>query len=149
MSDSRSPPEDSSPHSSPGRRCSTPNRASPSFTYFNRTSIIGNLNNWITEITTNPLSLIRSLTSPFRQAQMSRSTPTSPVSVRRSRSESYKDMFNEWDSDSEVFDKPLASFLNGTPQSTLKGKELIELAPFGIVEVENLERGIGHNFEVR
>lgn len=79
---------------------------------------------------------------------MSRSTPTSPVSVRRSRSESYKDAFNEWDSDSEVFDKPLANFLNGTPASTLKGKELIELAPFGIVEVENLEKGIGHNFEV-
>ena len=53
------------------------------------------------------------------------------------------------DSDSDsVFEKPLGNFFNGSPKHTAKGKELIELANFGVVEVENLEKGIGHKFEV-
>ena len=49
---------------------------------------------------------------------------------------------------SEVPDgKPVANFLNGTLVATVS-KELIELAKFGVVELENVEKGVGHKFEV-
>ena len=43
--------------------------------------------------------------------------------------------------------KTLARLLNGT-MKTLKPSELIELSSFGLVEVENVEPGIGHEFQV-
>lgn len=46
------------------------------------------------------------------------------------------------------FERMAPGFLSGSLEATAKSKELIELARFGFVEVENLEKGIGHNFEV-
>lgn len=57
-------------------------------------------------------------------------------------------MIGDDESDFE-FERPAADFLSGSLAATAKAKELIELARFGFVEVENLEKGIGHNFEVR
>ena len=45
-------------------------------------------------------------------------------------------------------DKSIAKLLNGTIVRTAKSKELIELANFGVVEVDNREGGIGHDFKV-
>lgn len=56
-------------------------------------------------------------------------------------------MIGDDESDFE-FERPAPDFLNGSREATAKSKELIELARFGFVEVENLEKGIGHNFEV-
>jgi hypothetical protein len=49
---------------------------------------------------------------------------------------------------SEVNEKPIARILNGTLIPTAKSIELIELANFGIVEIDDSERGVGHDFKV-
>lgn len=130
------------------RRSSTPpgNRSSP-LSY--RTTVIENLNAWIHEFSMSPMSFLQNLTSPFRKKYNSPpSEPPSPVAVRRSKSEIYSTMIGDNESDSDsVFERPLANFLNGSPK-TAKAKELIELSRFGAVEVENLEKGIGHKFQV-
>jgi hypothetical protein len=46
------------------------------------------------------------------------------------------------------FERMAPGFLSASLEATAKSKELIELARFGFVEVENLEKGVGHNFEV-
>ena len=137
-----------SPHH---RRSSTPSgstRASPS-AYFNRNFAIPNFNSWFTELNISPLSILQTLASPFRRrsGRTSSSSPPSPATIRRSRSASYTTMIGDDDSDFE-FDRPVSDFLSGSLQQTAKSKELIELAPFGFVEVENVEKGVGHHFEV-
>lgn len=132
------------------RRSSTPTtstRSSPS-AYFSRNVLVGNLNNWFTELSINPLSILQTLTSPFRRRNgrpSPSSSPPSPATIRRSRSASYTAMIGDDESD---FERPAADFLSGSLAATAKAKELIELARFGFVEVENLEKGVGHNFEV-
>ena len=133
------------------RRSSTPSgsaRASPS-SYFSRNFAIGNLNNWFTELGISPLSLLQTLTSPFRRrnGRPSSSSPPSPATIRRSRSASYATMIGDDGSDFE-FERPAPDFLSSSLQATAKSKELIELSRFGCVEVENLEKGVGHSFEV-
>lgn len=48
----------------------------------------------------------------------------------------------------ESNDKPMARLLNGTLIPTAKSIEFIELANFGIVEIDDKERGVGHDFQV-
>src|SRR5437870_4693409 len=81
------PPRSPPPSYLSGRRSSTP---TPTSSYlFNRTSVIGSLNQWITDLGINPINaLFQSITSPFR-----RKDPPVPESLspfRRSRSAIYK-----------------------------------------------------------
>lgn len=48
----------------------------------------------------------------------------------------------------DVDDRPLARLLNGTLIPTAKSTELIELANFGLIEIDHKESGVGHDFQV-
>ncbi|KAI1295851.1 Ras association domain-containing protein 5 [Halotydeus destructor] len=137
--------------SSPSTSSSTP---SPSGSNV-RNSVIGNLNNWISDLNLSmnnlsPSALFGnlSLSNPFNRKNRSKSGISSPLasprSVPRSKSESLaKINARQYELSDE---NPVAKFLNGTIKPTLKPKELIELASFGFVEVDAVERGVGHRF---
>ncbi|XP_074605091.1 ras association domain-containing protein 1-like [Brevipalpus obovatus] len=124
---------------------------------FNRQSMIGNLNNWINDLGTAALTGLslfnfrrrgsRGTTtfnlSPLftRSNSYANSSSTDEIDSASSRSNDEGSMNYNENSDSE------AKFLNGTLIPTLKTKELIELDNFGVVEVENCELGVGHQFE--
>ncbi|RWS22618.1 Ras association domain-containing protein 1-like protein [Leptotrombidium deliense] len=122
-------------------RCSSsPTRATAANA--NRSSVIGNINSWISDLNLTPL--FQSLSNPFRRRNSksgSASAASSPLS-----SPHIDNKRSIWSPDSN--EKIPAKFLNGTLMATIKPKEIIELANFGVVEVDNCEKGVGHNFKV-
>lgn len=129
------------------------NSSSPS--NLNRNSVIGNFNNWISELNTtinnlpSPSAFLHNLnfSNPFSRKgkHSAKSSPVpSPLAVPRSKSES----LNTTHPNSGSPPLPSAKFLNGTLIPTLKTKEVIELAHIGVVEVDTSERGVGHDFKV-
>lgn len=149
---------DTSPPLSPPvlRRASSPstsNASTPSpSNQNNRHSVIGNFNNWISDLSLNlsPSALFHNLSikNPFGRKSARPSPMPSPLAVPRSKSDAMSKPNPMAMDDSES--KPPARFLNGTLIRTAKAKELIELASFGVVEVESTaETGVGHDFQVR
>lgn len=134
--------------SSPVRKSSpSPSSTKKSPSHHQRHSVVGNLNHWIEDQwNINPLSVIQSITSRFSRKSSSQTSTSilSPSSYYRGGPLVVDEL-----PPSEVPDgKPVANFLNGTLVATAS-KELIELAKFGVVELENVGKGVGHKFEVR
>ena len=90
---------------------------------------------WINDF--NPTTIFANFlsTNPFRRRNSSKQTTDQNSSPKSHRHY-------------EVDDRPVARFLNGTIIPTAKSIELIELASFGLVEIEYKERGVGHDFQV-
>lgn len=137
---------------------------------FGRQSVIGNLNNWINDLSSGALFQGLSFLNFRRRGSRGSTSSSSTLSPFFARSASYsantsgsaptdnvtdgrkQEVRLGWSSEEEVdgfMGKTSAKFLNGTLIPTLKTKEIIELDNFGVVEVENLELGVGHKFEVR
>lgn len=134
--------------SSPARKSSpSPSSTKKSPSHHQRHSVVGNLNHWIEDQwNINPLSVIQSITSRFSRKSSSQTSTSILSSSSLYRNGSL--IVDELPA-SEVPDgKPVANFLNGTLVATAS-KELIELAKFGVVELENVGKGVGHKFEVR
>ncbi|XP_025016087.1 ras association domain-containing protein 1 [Tetranychus urticae] len=136
---------------------------------FGRQSVIGNLNNWINDLSSGALFQGLSFLNFRRRGSRGSTSSSSTLSPFFARSASYsantsgsaptdnvidgrkQEVRLGWSSEEEVdgfMGKTSAKFLNGTLIPTLKTKEIIELDNFGVVEVENLELGVGHKFEL-
>lgn len=148
---------------------------------FGRQSVMGNLNNWINDLSSGALfqglsflnfrrrgsrgsatgsTSTSSTLSPFFARSASYSASATSTTRISSSADTTSTTLNRnqditpymgWSSGSEVdgfVGRTPAQFLNGTLIPTLKTKEIIELDNFGVVEVENLELGVGHKFEV-
>ncbi|XP_054167992.1 ras association domain-containing protein 1 homolog [Oppia nitens] len=74
--------------------------------------------------------------NPFRRRNSSKQTTDHNINQNKTMSSM------------QTFDTPVARLLNGTLIPTLKSTELIELANFGIVEIEDKESGVGHDFRL-
>ena len=145
---------------------------SPNSTGNYRQIVLTNFSTWFNEISTG--SLFQSLLSnPFRRRNSRQSATNSP-SITRSNSnvlssdphhlddrdqqpkrglaqETARDpaKAKELEEEEEEEDSDAVRKFIGAIQPTLKGKELIELANFGVVEIDGQEPGLGHRFEVR
>jgi hypothetical protein len=143
---------------------------SPNSTGHYRSTVLANFNSWFTEISSS--SLFHSFTNPFRRRNSRHSAVDSPT-VTRSNSKLLP-AADEYGKDSTARSKILLNAATafaveskdgklaespedeseavrkfiGAIHPTLKGKELIELANFGVVEIEPQEPGLGHRFEV-
>jgi hypothetical protein len=97
------------------------------------TSIMNHLQ-WINDF--SPTTIFQNFLSanPFRRRNSNKQTSDNSVQTKSNGS--------------EVNEKPIARLLNGTLIPTAKSIELIELANFGIVEIDDSERGVGHDFKV-
>ena len=127
--------------------------ASPNSTTY-RQSILTNFNDWITSISTGSLFQNFLFTNPFRRKPtVGRNSASNSPNISRSNSRITIDRNqilkeDSLDSTSSLEFENNASCLIGTLKPTLKGNELIELANFGVIEIDSQEPGLGHRFEV-
>lgn len=126
----------------------------PQFSRQLGTTIMSGLN-WINQIEFG--SLLQSLvnnTNIFRRRNSSTLNPNAKTSSNVNASSATISPLSSSNAPSLAYNsntfqtKTLARLLNGTIK-TLKSSELIELSSFGLVELDNVEPGIGHEFQVR
>lgn len=142
---------------------------SPNSTGQYRSTVLANFNSWFNEISSSSLFHNFVLSNPFRRRNSRNSSVpslcitrsnskllTSPVSSTADDSKSSSTVkevssltTKETPSPEPVDEAEAVRKFIGAIQPTLKGKELIELANFGVVEIEPQEPGLGHRFEVR
>jgi len=116
---------------------------------FLRSTLFGTLNSWINDISSGSLFQNFNNLLNFRRKQ-SKSPSSSfnilPFFSRSTSDETDHSAIERFEDES--LDRVPAKLLNGTLIPTLKTKEVIELANFGVVELDNCEQGIGHSFVV-
>ena len=104
---------------------------------FLRSSVIGTLNSWINDLSST--SIFQNFNNLLNFKRRQSRSPSSLDENDHTTINSFQD---------ETLTKIPAKLLNGTLIPTLKAKEVIELANFGVVELESSEQGIGHSFHV-
>ncbi|CAG2113536.1 unnamed protein product [Medioppia subpectinata] len=96
---------------------------------------------WINDF--SPTNIFQNFlsTNPFRRRNSSKHSVDQTIAQK-----TIKSMVAAEDDTSA--DRPVAHFLNGTLIATAKSLEFIELANFGIVEIDHKESGVGHDFQL-
>lgn len=98
---------------------------------------------WINQLELRQSAVLQYINTlnPFRRR-------ASTISLKQNSSSANTDTESMFEYNSKTLqNKSIASILNNS-EKTLKKSELIELSSFGLVEIEDLESGIGHEFKV-
>lgn len=108
--------------------------------------------NWINQLELNQSSLLQYINTlnPFRRRSsglvIGNKNNNNNNSIENNRDQIDATSSSNNINSNTLFTKSFASILNQRTAKTLKSSEVIELSDFGLVEVENIESGIGHEF---